>query len=156
MGQDFLNSKAQTRAALGTASLLGTSAFIHPANDDRVYSVESTVTLAELNAGKTIVAAVPGRTIKPVSVLIVFTGAHTTATDVRISDTSSGPVDVVTVAIAGATNGARIHDGSTTNVTFGAGYNANLTADYGLQVRKTGSSAAGGTSLLARVLYKLS
>lgn len=153
MGLDFLNQSAQRKAGLG---LLSSTDFIHPQEDDRVYAVTSTVTLAELNAGKTIVTAIAGRTITPVSIFMVCTGAFTTSTDIRISDTSSGPVDVVTLAIAGATNGARIHDGSTTNVTFGAGFNAALTADYGLQVRKTGGTAAGGTSILVRVLYKIS
>jgi hypothetical protein len=153
MAIDFLNAAAQKKAGLG---ILSSTDFIHPQEDDRVYSVEDTVTLAQLNTGKTIITAVGGRTIEVVGILLVFTGAFTTATDIRISDTSSGPVDVVTVAIAGATNGARINDTSTTNVTFGAGYMTPLTADYGLQVRKTGSSAAGGTSILVRVFYKLS
>ena len=153
-GLAFTNRNASDMLGLGVLTS-GAEAFIDPNSGDRIFSVEDTVTLAQLNAGKTIVADAAGRTLKVVSILMVFTGGFTTSTDIRISDTNSSPVDVVTVAIAGATNGARIGDTSTTNVTFGAGFNANLTADKGIQVRKTGGTAAAGTSILVRVLYKI-
>jgi hypothetical protein len=157
MAQVFTNVKAAQR--LGEPNKFGlptaATAVIDPADPNRVYSVEATVTLAQLNAGHTIVSAVEGRTLKPVSTLVVCSGSFTTLNDIRISDTNSSPVDVITIAQANATNGARFGDVTATGLTFGAGHGANLTAGKGIQVRKTGSNGAGGTSLFVRVMYKV-
>ncbi len=117
-------------------------------------SVEFTVTLAELNAGKVLIPAVAGRVLKPVDFFIRFNGAFTTATDIRLSDTADSPVDIVTIAIAQATNGA-VHTRSKGTNTLGAGFLANLTAGKGIQIRKTGSDAEGGTDILVQITYRI-
>lgn len=122
-----------------------------------VYSIIDTVTLAQLNAGKQIIPDIPGKTIKVVGYLMKFNGAFTTATAIVLQDTNSSPVNVVSIAIAGATNGAKISSFATeSNTTDGAGLYANLTEGKGLRIAKTGSNAAGGTSITVEVLFTIS
>lgn len=118
-----------------------------------LYLQTFSATLAELNAGKTIVADRAGHILTPVDLLLVFNGTFTTATDIRLSDTNGTPVDILTLAIAGATANTRIGNTSTSNITWGAGFLAALTAHKGIQIRKTGSNAAGGTSISGYVAY---
>lgn len=120
----------------------------------RLLSVEFVVTLAELNAGKTLVPSVPGRKYKPVDFYVKFTGTFTTATDIRLSDLNSSPVDIVTIAIAQAGDGV-YHTRSKGTNTLGAGFMAELTAGKGIQIRKTGSAAAGGTSVTVQITYRV-
>ncbi len=120
----------------------------------KLLSVEATVTLAELNAGKTILAAPAGRKFKPVDFFIKFTGAFLTATDIRLSDLATVPVDIVTIAIAQAGDGV-IHTRDAGTHTLGAGFLAALTAGKGIQIRKTGADATGGTSVLVQVTYRI-
>lgn len=123
---------------------------------DWVYSKIVSVTLAELNAGKVIIAAIPGRTIKIVGYTMIFNGTFTTATDIRLQDSNSSPVLISTVAIANATAAQNANsDVVGTGVTNGAGCFANLTASKGVSIAKTGSSAAGGTSIMVKVLYNV-
>jgi len=112
-------------------------------------------TLAQINAGLVIMADDPFRTIIPVGFRLLVTGAFTTLTDVRLSDTAGSPVDIVTIAQAQLTNGAVFGTGSATGVTFGAGFAAPVTAGKGIQIRKTGSSGAGGTSISGVVHFIL-
>lgn len=121
---------------------------------NEVYSVEATVTLAQINAGYTFLPEVADVTYKVVGFKISVSGTFTTATDIRISDTKSTPVDIATLAIAQATDGAFLSETSA-GITVGAGFGAALTANKGIQARKTGSSAAGGTSVTIRLLYKV-
>lgn len=135
-----------------TAPTANTSgSFIVPLN---VCAVGGSITLAQLNAGATIVPAVTGRTYRPVGFWLQFNGAFTTATDIRLSDTAGSPVDIVTVAIAGATNGANVTQNGGSNITVSTtGFAQQLTANAGIQLRKTGSSAAGGTSIFYMVQF---
>lgn len=119
-----------------------------------VYSAEITATLAQINSGLTFIPANSGRTLKVVGIFFKVSGAFATCTDVRVSDTAGPPVDVVTVAVAGLTNGAIIGEATTANVTLGT-FAASLTAAQGLKVRQTGSACTGGTNILIRVLYKI-
>lgn len=118
-----------------------------------VYAVTKTVTLAQLNAGAVLLPAAAGITLTVLSVVIIPLVTFTTATDIRLSDTTGTPVDVVTIPIASVTNGAFISTGLAGNTLGTLGLP--LTANQGLQLRKTGSSAAGGTSLLVMVHYKV-
>lgn len=123
---------------------------------DPVYSKIVSVTLAELNAGKVIIAAIPGRTIKVVGYTMIFNGTFTTATDIRLQDSNSSPVLISTVLIANATAAQNANsDVVGTGVTNGAGCFANLTASKGVAIAKTGSSAAGGTNIMVKVLYNV-
>lgn len=121
---------------------------------EEVYCNVATVTLAQLNAGFTFLAAAPDITYEVVDFYLIPTGTFLTATDVRISDTSAGPIDVVTVAIANVTAGNVLQPGSA-GATLGAGFGAQVTANKGLQLRKTGSAATGGTSILVMVSFKV-
>lgn len=123
---------------------------------DPVYSKIVSVTLAELNAGKPIIAAIPGRTIKVIGYYFEFTGTFTTATAIVLQDTAASPVNVVSIAIAGAATATKISSEAVqANTTDGAAYLANATLSKGISIAKTGSSAAGGTSLKVKVLYNV-
>jgi hypothetical protein len=117
------------------------------------YSVEATPTLAQINAGFTLVSATAYQTLKVVGYWWKVTGTFATCTDVRLSDTSGGPVDVTTIAVAGL-NGSVLNEGVTANTTFGT-FAAALTANQGLQMRKTGASCTGGTNIQVRVIFKI-
>ena len=122
-----------------------------------VRHVDSTVTLAELNAGKTILAADAAKTIKVISVRVQFTGTFTTCTLICLGDTAGTPVVVAGIAVAEAATGAIIASHSTcvecADIAWTAIAPTALTAAKGLQVYKTGSAAAGGTSLAISVTY---
>jgi len=117
-------------------------------------SVEVTVTLAELNAGKVLVPAVPGRVYRPTDFFLGFNGTFAAATDIRLSDTAGSPVDIVTIGIAQAGTGV-VHTRSKGTNTLGPGLLFDLTASKGIQIRKTGSTATGGTSILVQVQYRI-
>lgn len=120
-----------------------------------VQAVHNVVTLAEVNAGKTIIAAVAGKTIIVWYFRALSTGAFAALTDIRLSDTAGTPVDVATLAQAQLTNGAILTSHGGTGVTIGT-LGAALTAAAGLQVRKTGSTATTATSITFDVLYSIS
>lgn len=130
--------------------------FVGPSDAPLIQSYVGSATLAELNAGKTLIPELPGRTIKIIGYTLLFTGAFTTATDIRLQDTNGTPVVITTVAIAAATAGAKISsEAVVANVTDGAGLFANLTIGKGVKIVKTGSSAAGGTSISIKIIYSL-
>lgn len=118
----------------------------------RTYTLVGTATLAQINAGTTILAGVTNRIITPVFYQLKINGAFTTATSIDLTDTNGTPVNITSLAIAGATNGALILP-TTANITNGAGYLAPLTTGAGLKIGKTGSTAAGGTSVLYTIQY---
>ena len=112
-------------------------------------TVAANVTLAQLNAGLTLVAPDAGRQLRAVGFYIRSVGGATTGlTDLRLSsvDPAGGtPTDIVTAAQANLTSGTALSEKAGT-VTLGTGWNANLPMSHGLQVRKTGGTAAGPTS----------
>jgi hypothetical protein len=121
-----------------------------------VYSSISTVSLAQLNAGLTLIPNISGRTIKIVEFLMIFNGTFTTATDIRLQDTNGAPVNIATVLIANASAAQNAaSDVVGTGVTNGAGCFANLTASKGVAIVKTGSAAAGGISIMVRLKYNV-
>lgn len=123
---------------------------------DPVYSKIVSVTLAELNAGKPLIPAIPGRTIRVIGYYFAFNGTFTTATAIVLQDTAASPVNVVSIAIAGAVTATKISSEAVqANTTDGAAYLANATASKGISIAKTGSSAAGGTSLVVMLKYNV-
>ena len=115
------------------------------------------VTLAELNAGKTIIPPDIMKRIRVVGFLAVMNGTFTTLTDARLSNiTPDGTtsVDIATVVAAQMGTGVRHSEAAGTNV-LGAGFNADLPFGSGVQMRKTGGTAAGGTSIDGRLYYIL-
>jgi len=117
-----------------------------------VYTVEHTITLAEINAGHIILVDAAGVTLKPVGLLAKVNGLFEACSSVDITDNAGSPVNIASLAVAQLTNGAALNECSA-GVTLGAGFLAALTAGKGLKVSKTGSAATTGTSITFRVLY---
>ena len=117
------------------------------------------VTLAQLNAGQNItqIPAVAGRRYGIAWFIIKFNGAFTTATDIRLSTTEASPTDLMTIAIAQATDNATHAKGIGTNTLNDDALlpRASLAAGAGLQLRKTGSAAAGGTDVEVVIFYRI-
>lgn len=123
------------------------------AGNGPIYSVYGSATLAQINAGVTIVPAVTGRTLKIVGVLLqAIGGAAAGCTAIQVDDTTGTPVVGVSVAVAGLTQNTIVTEATATNVTLTTFLTA-LTANKGLQIIKTGSSCTTLTSLNYRVLY---
>lgn len=120
-----------------------------------VLTLVDVVTLAELNAGKTLLAGVTGKTITVVGVDAKVSGTFTTTTSADLEDTDGTPVAIATTLVAALTDG-NVLDSKTTNVTMGAGFLGALTAGEGIAVTNTGTDAAGGTSITYKVDYIIS
>lgn len=114
-------------------------------------SYRFTATLAEIVAGTVKIPAKYGWCYRIRNVKAFVTGNFTTATDVRLSTNESTPTDVVTIAQASLTDGAILDSEDITDDALGT----KLEAGYGIQVRYTGSTLAGGTSIDFEVSYTL-
>lgn len=110
------------------------------------------VTLAELNAGKTLIAGVAGQAITVSNYAINVAGAFITGTAAVIESTAGSPVVVSTIAQAALTDGAHLFPASA-STTLGVGFAAALGTGDGLKIVHTGSSFAGGTSLSITLTY---
>jgi len=124
---------------------------------NRVYSVEATPSLAQVNAGYTLVAANAGQTLKVTHVLLTANGGSTAAcTGVLVEDTNTSPVVAITALAAALTSGTPV-DETIASVTPGAGFApATLTAGQGLQIIKDGATACTtATSFSVIVFYKI-
>lgn len=115
-------------------------------------SVVNVVTLAEINAGKTILAGVTGKTITVLDFAAKVNGTFITTTTVDLEDTNGTPVVISALAVANLTDGNVIKPGDTGSAE-GAGYLGALTLGAGLAVTNTGSAAAGGTDITFLVEY---
>jgi len=125
-----------------------------PPNGELAYSAN--VTVAQVNAGVTIVAPVSNRTLRVTHFLLQALGGATAGcTSVRISDTSTGPIDVVTVLVAALTQNTVVTEATASNVTLGTFATSQLTPGAGLQVRKVGSSCTTATSFNVSVFYQI-
>lgn len=123
--------------------------------DQAAHQLVNSVSLAELNAGKTLLAAVAGKTITVLDwAIIARGGAATAATAVTLSDTAGSPVLIATVAIAGLTEDAVVKPNTLTHVTDGAaGIGRGLTADKGITIEQTGSDMTTATSFDVVIIY---
>jgi len=126
--------------------------------DPVTYTLTNSVSLSELNAGKTLLAAVAGRTVTVVDFTIIAVGgAATAATAVTLSDTAGSPVLITTIAVAALTEGNLVKPYTATHVTNGAaGVGASLTAAKGITIEKTGSTMTTATSFTAIISYTIS
>lgn len=123
-------------------------------NDTVAFSTN--VTVAQVNAGVTIVAPVSNQTLRVDRFVLQALGGSTAGcTSVRISDTSTGPVDVATVAVAALTQNTIVTEATASTVTLGTFATSQLTAGAGLQVRKVGSSCTTATSFNVTVFYQI-
>lgn len=120
-----------------------------------VQTLISTVSLAQSNAGVTILPGVAGKTITIVDFAAKVSGNYATNTAILLQDTNGTPVVVATAAVAALTTGNILNE-KTTNVTMGAGYLAPLTAGAGVAVANSGTAATGGTSITFKINYVIS
>jgi len=121
-----------------------------------VYSLTDSSSITEINAGKTLLAAVAGRTITVVGwSMTAVGGAAGAATAVTLSDTAGSPVLIGAVAVAALTEGVVVLP-SSTNVTDGAaGIGLGLTAAKGITIEKTGSTLTTLTSITVTIQYTI-
>lgn len=125
------------------------------AND--VVTTSQNVTVAQVNSGFTLVPAVSGRTLRVTHFFVQALGGATAGcTTVRLSDTSSGPVDVATIAVAALTQNTVVTEATPTTVTLGTfGAAGQLSAGAGLQIREVGSACTTATSFNVSVQYQI-
>ena len=113
-----------------------------------------TATLAEINAGKTLIDGVAGKTISIVGIEGKAVGTFAALTSVEVEDTNGTPVAIISTAVANLDDDY-IAAGQTGN-TIGAGYLGALTTGAGVAVTKTGSTGTGGTSITYKIDYIIS
>lgn len=117
-----------------------------------VKTVVVTSTLAQINAGQTLIPGVAGKAITVTNFARRVSGAFATGTSVDLQSSNATPVKVTSTAEAGLTNGAIIVPGSANN-TLGAGYAAALGIGDGLVIANVGTAQTGGTSITDTISY---
>jgi hypothetical protein len=112
-----------------------------------VQAYAGNITRAEMIAGKTLVAAAAGRTIRVLNYRLIVNGAFNggAGTSFVLQDTDGTPVVITTALKAALTDGARIssYGLAIANVTDGAGLTGNLTAAAGIEVAADAAWDAG-------------
>lgn len=112
--------------------------------------VRARFSAAQVNAGATLIAAVTGKKIRILDIIMIAVGgAGTTATSVDILGTqSAGSVKLDSVAIAALTQSTVNRMGATNNAVLadGASFAPN-DVSTAVTIGKTGSSLAGATSI---------
>lgn len=115
-------------------------------------------TVAQINAGATVLAAVPGYAYRLIdAALVAIGGAVTGATDVRLLGTrAAGSVALLVVAVAALTQSAlvRAGDANGTILADGASFTP-LDANTAITIGKTGGSAATATAVDVILTYAL-
>jgi len=115
-------------------------------------------TVAEINAGVTLLPAVPGRAYRLLdAAMIAVGGAVTGATDVRILGTrAAGSVALLVVAVAALTQSALVRAGAAnaTILADGASFTP-LDANTAVTAGKTGGAAATATHVDVILTYAL-
>jgi hypothetical protein len=145
----------KTGAAFVTEGSCAPGSALGPVVAGVIYSVSANVTLAQVNAGITILPAVTGQTYKVDHFLLTAVGGTTAGcTSVNISDTTGTPVNAAAVAIAALTSGVPV-DETITGVTLTAFAPTALTASQGIQVRHVGSACTTSTSFNVTVFFTI-
>lgn len=132
------NATLQTLTVTGTASITG-----------MVQNVRQRFTIAQINAGATLVAAVAGKSIRMVSCkAIAIGGAAGAVTTVDVLGTLSTGRKLVAFAQANLTQSTVLTDGGTGGAVLadGASYTAN-DAGTAITVGKTGSNVTTATHI---------
>jgi len=115
-------------------------------------------TAAQINAGATLLPAVPGRAYRYIDAqMISVGGAAAGATDVRILGTrAAGSVALLVVAIAALTQSAVVRSGAAnaTVLADGASHTP-LDVNTPVTVGKTGASLTGSTNIDVMITYAL-
>ena len=124
----------------------------------QVYHWMEQVSVANINAGYTLLPAVPYYRYRVLRMtLIAIGGAVTGATDVRVLATqSAAAVALMVAAIAGLTQNTEVASGSAAGVILagGASYGYN-DVNTAITVGKTGGAAATATSVQVAIEYTL-
>lgn len=125
---------------------------IQPNLTQRAQIATVTATLAQINAGLTLIPGVAGQAITVSNVVARVVGTFATGTSVELESTNASPVAVLTyaeTAIAGST----VLVPGAANTTLGAGYAVPLGSGDGLKVVNNGSAQTGGTSIEFTVTF---
>lgn len=143
------------------SSLAGSSLIDSADMGPVMFECMTSVTAAQIAAGAVTLISdsdVPtGSKLVPLSIIIHFhaSTAFTTATDIRLSDTATSPIDFITVAIANTTGTKSLpNPEAVTGVTVSTDYrtfNASGNSGKGLQIRSTGSTPAAGDTFYVYV-----
>lgn len=116
--------------------------------------ISVSATLAEINAGKVLIPP-SQRTIQLISIHLLVAGTFAALTDIRLSDiTAAGATanDILTMVAAQLGDGL-VHSHLTGTNVLGAAFWASLVAGSGLQVRKTGATGTGGTTIKFNIVF---
>jgi hypothetical protein len=123
-----------------------------------VQVIRTRFTIAQINAGASLLAAVAGFAYRLVDAkLIAIGGAVITATDVRILGTrAAGSVALLAVAVAALTQSAVVRAGAANAAVLADGASFTpLDANTAITVGKTGGVAAGATHVDVIAQYVL-
>jgi hypothetical protein len=123
-----------------------------------VRSVRTRFTIAEINAGATLLPAVPGKRYRIVDMaLISIGGAAATATSVDIRATqSASSVNLLAAAVAGLTQNTLLRAGATNAAILAGGASfVQNDVNTAVTIAKTGSNVATATHVDALVQYVL-
>lgn len=125
-------------------------------DNDQVFQVRTRFTIAEINAGATLLPALPRHKYRILDMaLIAIGGAVTGATDVRILGTQgAASVALLIAAVAALTQDALLRAGAAnaTVLAAGASFVAN-DANTAITVGKTGGAGATATHVDVLVSY---
>lgn len=110
-----------------------------------------TVTLAQVNAGLTLLPVVAGKSVILHSFTAMPNGSFATGTAIVLEDTTTG-TDFVSLAQAQLTDNAILMPGIT-GVTLGAAMGDGGAAGEGLRIVKTGSDFATATGINVKLVY---
>jgi hypothetical protein len=126
------------------------------ADNPAVMQLRTRVTIAQVNAGLTLLPAVPGFAPRMIDVsLIAVGGAVTGATDVRILGTrAAGSVALLVAAVAALTQSALLRAGAANAVILADGASFTpLDANTPITIGKTGGAAATATHVDVILAY---
>lgn len=124
----------------------------------QVQHIDQTFTVAQVNAGVTLLPAVPGFKYQLVDeAMIAIGGAAATATSVDLLGTqSASSVQLVANAVAGLTQNTLLRAGATNAAILAAGASFNACdVNTAITVGKTGPNVATATSIRVKVWYHL-
>jgi hypothetical protein len=117
-----------------------------------VKTVNVTATLAQINAGLSVITGALGKQITVLDLTQRVAGNFAASTSVNLQSSSTAVI-VEATAVAGLTAGAVLTAAPTANVTLGAGFATKLPAAEGLNVVNIGAASTGGTSIQFTITY---
>ena len=131
------------------SATLTTATITNPRFTGVILNVRKRLTVAQVNAGVELVAAVSGKSIRMIACKAIAIGAAaTTVTTVDVTGTATTARKLVAYAQASLTQSTVLTDGGSgaTVLADGASYTAN-DAGTAINVSKTGGSVAGATHI---------